>query len=155
VQSFETFPEQDEAKRLLAAALADGPAHAYLLHGPRGVGKASLDRVIAFATSHGISATEAFERAAEVDGLAPAAVEGYRALRSAIDRSGVAEAERDLVSRLRALLGAVDDRVEVVRSYSDPMVREARWAGVEEILNLAEIRIIQAISISITGTDSS
>ena len=39
MSSFETFPEQAEAKRLLRAALADGPAHAYLLHGPRGVGK--------------------------------------------------------------------------------------------------------------------
>jgi len=37
--SFDTFPEQEEAKRLLAAALADGPAHAYLFHGPPGVGK--------------------------------------------------------------------------------------------------------------------
>ena len=37
--SFESFPEQEEAKRLLAAALADGPAHAYLFHGPPGVGK--------------------------------------------------------------------------------------------------------------------
>ncbi|MEO8290539.1 MAG: hypothetical protein ABI649_06030 [Gaiellaceae bacterium] len=36
---FETFPEQDEAKSLLRAALAEGPAHAYLFHGPRGVGK--------------------------------------------------------------------------------------------------------------------
>jgi DNA polymerase-3 subunit delta' len=40
VDSFETFPEQPEAKRLLRAALADdAPAHAYLFHGPRGVGK--------------------------------------------------------------------------------------------------------------------
>jgi DNA polymerase-3 subunit delta' len=39
VDSFETFPEQDEAKRLLRAALEEGPAHAYLFHGPRGVGK--------------------------------------------------------------------------------------------------------------------
>jgi DNA polymerase-3 subunit delta' len=39
VRSFETFPEQDEAKALLRAALAEGPAHAYLFHGPRGVGK--------------------------------------------------------------------------------------------------------------------
>jgi DNA polymerase III subunit delta' len=39
VRSFETFPEQDEAKRLLSAALAEGPAHAYLFHGPAGVGK--------------------------------------------------------------------------------------------------------------------
>ncbi|MFN2471979.1 MAG: ATP-binding protein [Gaiellaceae bacterium] len=40
-------PEQAEAKRLLGAALAEGPAHAYLLHGPPGVGKSSL--AVAFA----------------------------------------------------------------------------------------------------------
>jgi DNA polymerase-3 subunit delta' len=39
VDSFETFPEQDEAKALLRSALSEGPAHAYLFHGPRGVGK--------------------------------------------------------------------------------------------------------------------
>jgi DNA polymerase-3 subunit delta' len=37
--SFDSFPEQAEAKRLLAAAVADGPAHAYLFHGVAGVGK--------------------------------------------------------------------------------------------------------------------
>jgi len=45
--SFDNFPEQEEAKRLLAAALADGPAHAYLFHGPPGVGKRRA--AIAFA----------------------------------------------------------------------------------------------------------
>ena len=39
MDTFETFPEQDEAKALLRAALAEEPAHAYLFHGPRGVGK--------------------------------------------------------------------------------------------------------------------
>ncbi len=37
--TFADVPEQAEAKRLLEAALADGPAHAYLFHGPAGVGK--------------------------------------------------------------------------------------------------------------------
>ena len=37
--SFRGFPEQTEARRLLDAALAEGPAHAYLFHGPAGVGK--------------------------------------------------------------------------------------------------------------------
>jgi DNA polymerase-3 subunit delta' len=36
---FEEVVEQVEAKRLLQAALAEGPAHAYLFHGPGGVGK--------------------------------------------------------------------------------------------------------------------
>jgi DNA polymerase-3 subunit delta' len=40
--AFETVPEQHEAKRLLSAALADGPVHAYLFHGPGGVGKREL-----------------------------------------------------------------------------------------------------------------
>jgi DNA polymerase-3 subunit delta' len=39
VESFSSFPEQEEAKRLLRAAVADGVAHAYLFHGPPGVGK--------------------------------------------------------------------------------------------------------------------
>jgi len=39
VTSFRGFPEQTEALRLLEAALAEGPAHAYLFHGPPGVGK--------------------------------------------------------------------------------------------------------------------
>jgi DNA polymerase-3 subunit delta' len=39
--------EQEEAKRLLEAALAEGPAHAYLFHGPRGVGKRGF--ALAFA----------------------------------------------------------------------------------------------------------
>jgi DNA polymerase-3 subunit delta' len=46
---FATVPEQPEAKRLLAAALAEGPAHAYLLHGPPGVGKTTAARVFASA----------------------------------------------------------------------------------------------------------
>jgi DNA polymerase-3 subunit delta' len=44
---FESVAEQHEAKRLLAAALAEGPAHAYLFHGPPGVGKRRL--ALAFA----------------------------------------------------------------------------------------------------------
>jgi DNA polymerase-3 subunit delta' len=44
VSGFESVPEQHEAKRLLAAALQEGPAHAYLFHGPAGVGKRELAR---------------------------------------------------------------------------------------------------------------
>jgi DNA polymerase III subunit delta' len=39
VEAFDNFPEQAEAKRLLRAALIEGPAHAYLFYGPPGVGK--------------------------------------------------------------------------------------------------------------------
>ncbi|HWQ23320.1 MAG TPA: hypothetical protein VNK94_04365 [Gaiellaceae bacterium] len=46
---FASVPEQPEAKRLLEAALADGPAHAYLFHGPAGVGKRTA--ALAFAAA--------------------------------------------------------------------------------------------------------
>ena len=36
---FATVAEQEEAKTLLRAALTEGVAHAYLFHGPAGVGK--------------------------------------------------------------------------------------------------------------------
>ena len=41
MERFASLPEQEGAKALLAAALdaPGGPAHAYLFHGPRGVGK--------------------------------------------------------------------------------------------------------------------
>ena len=47
MEAFETFPEQLEAKRFLRAALDEGPAHAYLFHGPRGVGKRAAARAFA------------------------------------------------------------------------------------------------------------
>ena len=40
--TFAGVAEQNDAKQLLSAALTDGPAHAYLLHGPPGVGKTEL-----------------------------------------------------------------------------------------------------------------
>jgi DNA polymerase III subunit delta' len=46
---FAGIPEQDEAKRLLRAALEDGAAHAYLLHGPAGTGKRRLAFAVAAA----------------------------------------------------------------------------------------------------------
>jgi DNA polymerase III subunit delta' len=49
VTSFEHLPEQEEARRLLEAALAEGPAHAYLFHGASGVGKRRFARAFAGA----------------------------------------------------------------------------------------------------------
>jgi DNA polymerase-3 subunit delta' len=64
VGSFETFPEQAEAKRLLRAAVAEGPAHAYLFHGPAGVGKRRAARAFA---SELLGERERVERGAHPD----------------------------------------------------------------------------------------
>jgi DNA polymerase-3 subunit delta' len=47
VSTFARFSEQPEAGRLLDAALREGPAHAYLFHGPPGVGKREVARTFA------------------------------------------------------------------------------------------------------------
>ncbi len=44
MSTFARFSEQPEAGRLLDAALREGPAHAYLFHGPAGVGKREAAR---------------------------------------------------------------------------------------------------------------
>jgi DNA polymerase-3 subunit delta' len=46
---FDEIVEQGEAKRLLEAAVREGPAHAYLFHGPAGVGKSKT--AFAFAAA--------------------------------------------------------------------------------------------------------
>ena len=45
--SFSALAEQPEARLLLAAAVKEGPAHAYLFHGPAGVGKRAAARSFA------------------------------------------------------------------------------------------------------------
>jgi DNA polymerase-3 subunit delta' len=47
MSAFASVPEQHEAKRLLSAAVAEGPVHAYLFHGPGGVGKREVARLFA------------------------------------------------------------------------------------------------------------
>ena len=106
---------------------------------PRGVGKASLDRVLAFATEHGHLRRRGLRARGRDRG--PLAAGGGRATGSCARRStapGSPRRARDLVPRLERFLEAIDYRDEVTRLYPDPMTREARWAGVLEVLNFAE-----------------
>jgi DNA helicase-2/ATP-dependent DNA helicase PcrA len=136
----------------LALHAADEAALLRVINTPaRGVGKASVERVLAFATERGIAASEAFERASEIDGLNPQAAAGYRSLRDAVDQSGLESAGSDLVRRLEAFLERIDYRSEVNRLYPDPLARDARWAGVVEVLNFAENHVRRSPKPSLEG----
>ena len=136
----------------LALHAADETALLRVINTPaRGVGKASIDKVLAFATERGIPASEAFERASEIEGLNPQAVAGYQALRDALDQSGLESATSDLVSRLSGFLDRIGYRGEVNRLYPDAMTREARWAGVVEVLNFAENHVRRSKQPSLEG----
>ncbi len=105
---------------------------------PRGVGDATVDRVLAFATRQGISAGEAFARAGDLPGVTPAAVETVRGLRRRLAEFARGATGPRLPQTVRDLIQAVGYRAEIDRCYPDPVAREARWAAVEEVANVAE-----------------
>jgi DNA helicase-2/ATP-dependent DNA helicase PcrA len=105
---------------------------------PRGVGKASLERVAAFAAEHGIALGAACDRATEIDGVPAVAADALRGLRATLAALGAEEPGRGLVRRIEEVLEVVGYRGEVERCYPDPREREERWAAVQEVLNFAE-----------------
>jgi superfamily I DNA/RNA helicase len=123
----------------LAANAHDEPSFLRIVNcPPRGVGKATLEKALEFATAQGISIVEAFERAGEIEGLNEAAVESVKALREKLARLGAKDPGRTLVPWMRGLLEAVDYRSEVERAYPDPRMREDRWNAVTQVLDMAE-----------------
>ncbi len=105
---------------------------------PRGIGKTTVDRIVAFATERGISAGEAFERVEEIEGLPRAAGESAKRLLGLFRDLARYQEGEGLVALVQKLIQAVDYKSEVERCYNDAMTRETRWAGVTEVLNFAE-----------------
>ena len=105
---------------------------------PRGVGKATLEGALEFATAQGISIVQAFERSAEIEGLNPAAVESVHLLREKLARLGAKGPGRALVPWMNELLEAISYRSEVERAYPDAKMREDRWNAVTQVLDMAE-----------------
>ncbi len=105
---------------------------------PRGLGKASLDRLVADATAAGRPVAETFDRAEAVEGVPPVAAQAARELRATLRTlAGRAAGATDLVALVREVLAAVDYRAELERCPT-PEEREDRRAGVSEVLNVAE-----------------
>ncbi|MGQ0552443.1 MAG: ATP-dependent helicase [Planctomycetota bacterium] len=119
---------------------------------PRGIGKASIDRILAHATAQGLPFARALDEAAAVPEVSPTAVQAARELRATLGRLGSEAvsagrvgrapggqaAAAPLVGLIRRLLEAVSYRAEVERCYPDEPTRQERWASVEEVLNFAE-----------------
>lgn len=105
---------------------------------PRGVGKSSIEKALAFATEHGISVPQAFARASEIGGIPEAAIQSVHILRDKLARFGKQDPGRTLVHWIRELIEAVDYRSEVDRAYPDPKMREDRWNAVTQVLDMAE-----------------
>lgn len=118
---------------------------------PRGVGKSSLERALAFATEQGIPVQEAFERASEIEKLPAAAAEAVASFQRTMAALGQGEPGRDLVERVRKLIEVVGYRAEVERCYPDARTRDDRWAAVQEVLNFAENHARRAATPSLHG----
>ncbi|KAA3609527.1 MAG: AAA family ATPase [Planctomycetota bacterium] len=106
---------------------------------PRGIGKTTVDKILAYATAHGLSFPQALNRLEQVGPLPAAALRALPQLRQML--AGAAEeaiSGEGLVAGIRLLLKEARYRDEVDRCYEDALTRDARWAGVEELLNFAE-----------------
>jgi DNA helicase-2/ATP-dependent DNA helicase PcrA len=105
---------------------------------PRGIGKTSIERGLAFATEHGISLSAAFDRSSEIGGLDPRAATAVADFKRLLATLAGTAARRPLVDAVRAVIEGVAYKSEVERCYTEEKQRDDRWAAVVEILNFAE-----------------
>ncbi|HRV82656.1 MAG TPA: 3'-5' exonuclease, partial [Planctomycetota bacterium] len=106
---------------------------------PRGVGKTTQDRIIAYATQQGISTCEAFRRGAEIEGVAQNRVApAIRLLENLrLVRAEFPDKLHAIPALIQRMLEVVGYRDEVDRIYSDEAERGKRWEGVEEVVQFA------------------
>ena len=133
---------------------------------PRGVGKTTIDRVLEFATREGISATDAFDRADEIEKVNARAVDAVQDLRARLRAvRKLYPTGEELVELCRRVVEEVGYVDEVKRLYPDEADFEKRWAAVEEVFNFAEnyvrkrkrpglLGFLNELSLSATDTDS-
>ena len=105
---------------------------------PRGVGKTTLDRVLAFATEQGITVPEAFDRAGEIEKINRDAVDVTQRLRRRLRLLGQQKPGANLVSFVEGVLETFAYRAEVDRCYPDAQEANRRWQAVQELLSFAE-----------------
>ncbi len=104
---------------------------------PRGVGKASMDKVVDLATRDGISAAAVFDRGAP-EGVSAETFDAVRSFRRVLADFAAKVPSAGLVPALRELIVAVKYHDEIARCYPDAITQQARIAAVGEVVNLAE-----------------
>lgn len=123
----------------LAANPADEVSLLRIINRPaRGIGKGSVDKVLALATEEGIPARAAFDLALERGLLSTAAAGGWQELRDIYEQVGDEDPGKALVQHISSLIDAVGYRTEVDRAYPDEGQRVDRWAAVMAVFDLAE-----------------
>lgn len=146
----QSFFDRKEIRDVLAyvrllANPDDEPSFLRIVNRPaRGIGKGSVDKVLELATDRGVGAREAFDLARHEGLLSAAAEQGYDDLTAVLGRFAGSDPGKDLVQHLAGLIEAVQYRVEIDRAYSEAKVREDRWRGVLEVLDLAENYVTRA-----------
>ncbi|MEO0649617.1 MAG: UvrD-helicase domain-containing protein [Planctomycetota bacterium] len=103
----------------------------------RGIGKKSIDRMLEFATEHGIPVGAAIRRHAEIDSLPPAAARAANALLDTLAEWVEPEPTDDLAERIEALVERVGYRSEVERCYPDELQQTQRWSAIEDLIGYA------------------
>ena len=104
----------------------------------RGIGKGSIDKVIARATEEGKGAFQTFRAMIDSGEIGGAPAKGFAALRDSLNHTYRVAQQGDLVNTLRELLASIRYREEIDRIYPDDQTRDLRWNGVQEVLNFAE-----------------
>ena len=103
---------------------------------PRGIGKASLDRILQFASDEGITVSAGLARAASVPGVPPATAEACSSFLGVLDH--MRRRKAPLEDLVKDLVESVSYRTEVERSYPSVQEQALRWGAVEEVFNFAE-----------------
>jgi len=104
---------------------------------PRGVGKASMDKVVDLATRDGISAAAVFDRGSP-EGVSAETFNSVRSFRRVLADFAAKVPVTGLVTALRELIVSVKYHEEIARCYPDAITQQARSAAVGEVVNVAE-----------------
>ncbi len=105
---------------------------------PRGVGKTTLDKVLAYATEQGISVPEAFAKADHIEGLNKKAVEAVQRLQRRLKALGAEKPKEDLVPFILRVLDVFAYKDEIARCYPTESDRDARWQAIIGLTKFAE-----------------